>query len=341
MGLFERYLAEKTASEYKSGRITRSELLRRLFVITGSMVSALALALTLGCMEDQGHTVTGAPPQTTPSVSPPSTSAGAPYPTLTATALPTSATLPALTPTPTSTASSTSTPNGASIQAGDITFQDSGADLMGYLARPAGDGPHPAVLVIHENRGLLPHFPDVARRLAQEGYVALALDLLSRDGGTASLGANAGSALSRASDDRLVGDMNAAVRYLQGLPFVRADRVGAMGFCFGGRMVWLLSVRNPDLKAAVPFYGQRPPLDEVQNINASVLGIYAGNDASINSGVPDLEAALKQHNIDHRLITYEGAGHAFFNDTGSRYHPASADAAWNETLSWFQQHLRE
>lgn len=330
VGYLERYVAEETAAEYTTGHITYRELLRRFTLLTGSAVSALALAVTLGCASDESSVPT------------------VPLPASTATAAPTIAPTraPAATPTPAPTASPsagvTVPPDDPAIEAGNVTFQNAGVTLRGYLARPKAAGLHPAILVIHENRGLLPHFPDVARRLAKEGYVALALDLLSREGGTSALTdpAQATATLGRASQERLVEDMNGGVRYLQGLPFVRADRLGALGFCFGGGMVWLLTVRNQDVKAAVPFYGPRPPLNEVSNIRAAVLGIYGANDTFINPGVPDLEAALKQNNKTHQLITYPGAGHAFFNDTGRAYHAAAAEAAWRETLAWFVQHLK-
>jgi carboxymethylenebutenolidase len=195
--------------------------------------------------------------------------------------------------------------------------------MLGYLSRPAEGGPNPAVLVIHENRGLHPHFSDVTRRLALEGYTAFAVDLLSRQGGTGSFANSdqARDALGEISDEQFMEDLNASVEYLQGLPQVQPDRVGVMGFCFGGGMVWLLSVRNQSIQAAVPFYGSSPPLAEVPNLNAAVLGIYAGNDDRINAGVPDLEAALTEHQKEYQFITYSGADHGFFNDTRDGYNP--------------------
>ena len=229
------------------------------------------------------------------------------------------------------------------IEAGPVEFQGNGASLKGYLSRPTGPGPHPAVLVVHENRGLLPHFPDVTRRLAVEGYAALAVDMLSREGGTSTF-ADTGAArdaLRKISRDQIVGDADAGVEYLQDQDFVRRDRVGAMGFCFGGSIVWLLAVHNPEIRAAVPFYGSAPPLEEVPNLNIPVLGIYAAEDNRINAGVPDLEAALKANSKTYKFRTFAGANHAFFNDTGRRYHPEAAAGAWRETLAWFEQHLMQ
>ncbi|MCI0849121.1 MAG: dienelactone hydrolase family protein [Chloroflexi bacterium] len=230
-----------------------------------------------------------------------------------------------------------------SIEAGPIEFDADGEKLLGYLSRPTLPGPHPAIVVVHENRGLLPHFLDLTRRLAREGYVALAIDMLSRQGGADSF-ADANemrTALGRIPRDQVVYDGNAAVAFLQDQSYVRRDRVGAMGFCFGGSIVWLMAVGNPELKAAVPFYGSAPPLEDVANLQVPVLGIYAGEDSRINAGVPSLEAELLAQQKDFKFVTYPGAGHAFFNDTGSRYHPQAAEGAWMETLDWFEDHLMD
>ena len=134
-------------------------------------------------------------------------------------------------------------------------------------------------------------------------------------------------------------DLNASVDYLRSLPYVQSDRLGVIGFCFGGAMTWLLAVRNAHIRAAVPFYGSAPPLDEVPNLTAPVLGIYAGNDARINAGIPELEDALQEHQKQYEFITYPDSDHAFFNDTAPRYQPQAAQEAWSEALAWFEQHL--
>lgn len=327
MDYLRRYLAEEVAEDYLDRRLTRREFLRRLTLLTGSMGAAIALAASMGCGEE-----TEEPAAATPTDTP----SGQPTPT------PTTATS---TPAPMSTQSAgiTVPEDDPSLVAQDVQFPGDGVTLFGYLARPSLEGTYPGVLIIHENRGLLPpHYQDVARRFAKEGYVALAIDLISREGGTARYSdpAELMAALNRISAEQLVADMNAGVRYLQEQQFVRAERIGAIGFCFGGGMVWLLAVRNQDLAAAVPFYGPSPPLDEVPNINAAILGIYAGNDTRINAGMADLEAALMQHGKTYRFITYPGADHAFFNDTGQRHNPEAARAAWSETLAWFDRYLR-
>ena len=151
------------------------------------------------------------------------------------------------------------------------------------------------------------------------------------------------------SEEQTVADMNAAVAYLRGLPTVLVDRVGTMGFCRGGTMgfcrggtnVLLLAVRNPHLRAAVPFYGSNPPLEELANTNAAILNIIPSEDRRRVAMAPDLEAAMKKHGKVYKSVTYPGAGHAFFNDTKRRYHPEAAQEAWKETLAWFDQHLKQ
>jgi len=309
----QRGLEYAAASDFLAGRASRREFLRRLAIAGGGTMLGLTLVGSLAC------------------------ETSTPAPTITA------ATTPAATTPATTTAEPgvTVSPDDPRIEAGPVEFQSGGNNLLGYISRPKGPGPHPAILVIHENRGLLPHFPDVTRRLALEGYVALAIDLLSTEGGTGSFADSNASrdALGGIPEERLVEDMNGAVSYLQGLDHVRPDRVGAMGFCFGGSMVWLLAVRNPEIRAAAPFYGSSPPLNEVPNLRAAVLGNYAEDDDRINQGVPDLEAALQQNQKEHRFVTYPGTRHAFFNDTGGRYNPQAAGAAWTETLAWMERHL--
>jgi carboxymethylenebutenolidase len=324
MDYLQRPAVEESVQDYRDGRLNRREFLRRLAVITGSSVLALSLAELLGCGPGASPTATALPVSPTPTAAP----------TATPTSVPTA--------TPTLEPGVTVRPDDPSLEAGPVEFRSDGITLLGYLARPKAPGPHPAMLVIHENRGLLPHFPDVARRLAKAGFVSLALDLLSRQGGTGRFPdpAAAGAAFRQVSSEQSTEDMNSGVRYLQSLPYVRRERLGAVGFCAGGGLVWLLAVRNPELKAAVPFYGSRPPLGEVPNLRAAVLGIYAGNDNFINPGVPELEAALKQQDKTHRFITYPGADHSFFNDTNVRYHPEAAAAAWRETLAWLDRHLK-
>ena len=213
---------------------------------------------------------------------------------------------------------------------------------MGYLSRPKESGPHPSVLVIHENRGMQPHFPDITRRYALQGYVALSVDLLSRKGGTAAFADSnqARNALREIAQDDFMADLNASVDYLQGLPYIRADRIGVTGVLFRRRSDLvnvreeLRDCRSRSLLWIGPAAGRGPKPERAGP------GDLRGDDRRINSGVPGLEAALQQNGKVYRIITYPGAGHAFFNDTGQRYHQESAAAAWQETLGWFDQHLK-
>lgn len=300
---------ETSTNDLKRG-LSRRDFLSRLAIIAGG--SAVALAC--------GSEATAISP----------TATNAPGPTSRPTTVPTSA--------PT-----TATGTSDSIEAGPVEFYGNGARLLGYLSRPTLPGPHPAVVVVHENRGLLPHFEDVTRRYAREGYVALAIDMLSREGGAGAFTDSSAmlTALRSVPTDQVVADGNAAVSFLQDQSYVRPDRVGATGFCFGGGIVWLMAVGNPELRAAVPFYGSAPPLEDVPNLQTPVLGIYAGEDSRINAGVSGLEDALKSENKDFKFVTYPGANHAFFNDTGSRYNPQAAEGAWMETLDWFEDHLMD
>ena len=255
---------------------------------------------------------------------------------------PTATTAPSLSPTVAPT-TAPAVSGGDSIEHGPIESDADGEKLFGYLSRPTLLEPHPAIVVVHEDRGLLPHFHHVTRRYAREGYVALAIDMLSRQGGADAFagGNEMRAALSRIPQAQVVYDGNAAVRFLQDQSYVWRDRVGATGFCFGGSIVWLMAVGNPELRAAVPFYGSAPPLEDVADMQVPVLGFYAGEDSRINAGVPNLEAELMAQQKDYKLVTYPGANHAFFNGTGGRYHPQAAEGAWLEALDWFEDHLMD
>ena len=142
-------------------------------------------------------------------------------------------------------------------------------------------------------------------------------------------------------EEQTVSDMNAAVDYMKGLPGIRPDRVGVIGFCRGGTNTMLLAVRNPNIRAAVPFYGSNPPLDELANTNAALLNIIPSEDAKRVAMAPELESAMLRYGKVYKGVTYEGAKHSFFNDQKeNRYHPQAAAAAWQETLGWLQQHLK-
>jgi carboxymethylenebutenolidase len=227
------------------------------------------------------------------------------------------------------------------VQAGPVEFPGAdGATLLGYLARPPGDGPFAVVLVCHENRGLTEHIQDVTRRVAKAGYVGLAVDLLSRQGGSAAVGSdNVPGALGQSSPEQFVADFRSGWEYLQTQPFADTTRTGMVGFCFGGGVTWQVATHMPELRAAVPFYGPHPAVEEVPNIQAAVLAIYGGLDTRINSGLPAIEAAMEANGKVFEPVVYEGADHAFHNDTGGRYVPEAAQDAWARTIAWFGEYL--
>jgi carboxymethylenebutenolidase len=218
---------------------------------------------------------------------------------------------------------------------------EGGATLMGYMARPAGDGRFPVILVCHENRGLTPHIQDVTRRLAKAGYVGLAVDLLSRQGGTAGIGdADVPSLLGQLPEGQPVQDFGSGLAFLRTQPFADATKAGMVGFCYGGGVTWRVAAKTPDLRAAVPFYGPAPAVADVPGIQAAVLAIYAEQDARINAGIPEIEAAMQQNGKTFEKMIYPGVNHAFHNDTGPRYNREQAQAAWARTLAWFDQYVK-
>ncbi|MDA8080280.1 MAG: dienelactone hydrolase family protein [Actinomycetota bacterium] len=222
------------------------------------------------------------------------------------------------------------------------TAKGKDSEVLTYLAKPKEGAALPGVIVIHENKGLVPYIEDVARRLAREGFVAVAPDLLSRRGGTGAFAdpADATSALGTIGRDELVEDLIACVSCLASDGSVQPERIGVIGFCFGGGMAWRLITKDSRVKAAVPFYGPNPPLEDVRDINASVLAIYGGLDDRINAGIDDIVSAMAQNSKEFEKIIYPGAQHAFHNDANpDRYHPEAAVAAWERALEWLRRWL--
>jgi carboxymethylenebutenolidase len=201
--------------------------------------------------------------------------------------------------------------------------------------------PRGAVLVIHENRGLTDHFKALPRRFAADGYSALAVDLLSREGGTGSFPdpAEATAALAAAPAERLVADLSAGIDELERR--VAGQRVGAVGFCFGGGLTWeLLNAGEARLAAAVPFYGPLPASPDFSRAKAAVLAIYAELDARVNRSRDAAATALDRAHLVHEIMTFPGVDHAFFNDTGPRYNARAAAEAYRAVLGWFARYLQ-
>jgi carboxymethylenebutenolidase len=299
----EKYLVSEVGIDYADGLISRREALRRLGLMGMSAVAASSL-LAACAGEDEEPEARA---------------------TATATA---SATAPG----------ATEDPNAGAVAAEDITFSGPAGNLLAKYA--AAEDAKGAVLVIHENRGLTDHFGMVAGRLARDGYSAMALDLLSREGGTAALNddAKAMAALSGASPDRFVADMKAGLDELARRN--SGAKLGIMGFCFGGGQVWsLLHAGEPRLAAAAPFYGTPPENPDFSKSEAAVLAVYGANDARVTGTRPAAEEALKAAGLEHKILVFEGADHAFFNDTGQRYNPQAASEAYRELIDWFGRHL--
>jgi carboxymethylenebutenolidase len=298
----QNYLTTEFYEDYRAGRLSRRSFIRRIVFITGSMAAAIATMTAMGCTASELPEESEPMPTPEPAELVPVPDAKSPF----------------------------SVPEGdPALETGEVTFASQGDEITAYLARPAAEGGYPAILVCHENRGLNAHILDVARRFAKEGYVALAIDLLAREGGTASHGRDeVPGLLGQAGPERHVADFVAGFEHLRGLDFVDGERIGMTGYCFGGGITWDVATQLPDLKAAVPFYGRSPDLSQVPNTRAAVLGVYAGLDRRINAGKDALEQALIDAGVTHQMNVYPDVQHAFHNDTGGRYVEEQATQAW-------------
>lgn len=211
--------------------------------------------------------------------------------------------------------------------------------MRGYLVQPRGEGPFPAVLVIHENRGLNPYIEDVARRAAVAGFLALAPDGLAPIGGYPGNDDDGRAMQAKLDQGKLGQDMINSAKHLKAHRLSNGE-LGAVGFCWGGGMVNRLAVALGDeLDAGVPFYGAAPAPEEVAKIKASLMIQYASNDERINAMWPAFEAALKQHEVDYTMHMYENTSHGFHNNSTPRYDEAAAKLAWERTVEFFRKHL--
>jgi carboxymethylenebutenolidase len=235
-------------------------------------------------------------------------------------------------------------PDAASVST-NVQFPGPAGTIYAYQSKPKAPGKYPAVIVVHENRGINDHVRDVARRIAKEGYVALVPDYLSRGGGTAKVNPK-GEGLSNmrelAPTSATAEDTGAAVAYLKTLSDVRGDRIGIVGFCWGGEQAFNAATQVRGLRGVVVYYGRTPnPAELVQKIEAPVLAHYGSEDKGITGGVPATEAAMKKYNKPYVYTIYPGAGHAFNNDTDpSRYNAAAAKEAWAKTVDFFRKNLQ-
>src|SRR4026209_2544390 len=260
MNLLQRYLASEFAEDYEEGRLSRREALKLIASVTGSLIAANSILA--GCTP---------PPEATEV----SDSAPTDSPTVKALASDTPIAESAAPTSPAPAAYGTVMPDDPAVIASEVQFPAADTEIMGYLARPSVEEAVSVILICHENRGLTPHIQDVTRRFAKAGYAGLAVDLLSRQGGSAAVGQdNVPGTLGSISPDQFVEDFKSGWHYLQGQPFAESDKVGMTGFCFGGGVTWRVATQMPELLAAIPFYGPAPDVEDVPNIRAAILAIY-------------------------------------------------------------------
>jgi len=236
-------------------------------------------------------------------------------------------------------------PNDPALISTDVKYAAAdGASINAYVTRPKGDGRRPAVIVVSDNRALDDHNRDIGRRLAKAGYVAIVPDVVSREGGTASFPDREAVAktIDKLNDDNLMKDFMGAHNYIKGQSFVQANKIGVIGFCWGGGKTFLFTTQNKDLAATVIYYGPIPKdLDGVKNITGPVLGNYAELDKPISSQVPRLAEEMKKHGKSYDYKIYPDAPHAFNHDQRpDRYRPEAAKDAWGRTLEFFKKHLQ-
>jgi carboxymethylenebutenolidase len=310
MNQFEEYFVREFVEEYRVGHMSRRDMMRRVVYITGGAASAAALLSSLGVPTAALAQPAPPAPGTAPSTSPLSVA-----------------------------------PDDPAVKTQWISFTNptDGATIMAYEAQPSdASGALPVMLVCMRNMGVEPHIQDVTRRWAKLGYMAAAVDLLSREGGTNGITdkAQIPSLLSKADPNRHVSDFQAAATYYGTESDADATRLGMNGFCFGGGIVWRSAQAIQTMKAAVPFYGAPPPLDQVPEIQAAVLGVYSAdpNDFA-NANRDGLDAALTSAGVTHQMNVYPDTHHDFYNDTGQAYNPAQAQTAWNDAVNWMQQYV--
>jgi carboxymethylenebutenolidase len=221
-----------------------------------------------------------------------------------------------------------------------IKFPAGTGEMVGYQAQLKGSAKLPGILVVHENKGLNGHIEDVARRFALEGFLALAPDALSSMGGSPADPEKAVSMINSLNMAETIRNFIAAAAYLRTHP-QSTGKVGVVGFCWGGAIANILAVQSTDIVAAVPYYGKQPPTEDVAKIKIALLLHYAGLDERINKGIPELKEALIKNGVEHELYMYEGAEHAFNNDTNvGRYSKKAADLAWQRTIEFLTRKLK-
>lgn len=318
----QRYLVHEFIEDYQDGLLSRRDLTAKIGYIVGGTAATMAVLQRFGISEAHAQDAAATPTSTEPQ-------------------------------------SSYSVPeDDPGVATTEITYESNGVEYMAYEARPAGDGtaspeaganpvattaPGPAlVLVCHENRGLTDHIRDVTRRLAKVGYIGVAVDLLSPEGGTSAVTdpSSIPAILTEGDLSRHVRAFADAITYYEQQGEAAAESPGMIGFCFGGGITWRTATQEPRLRAGVAFYGPPPPSEEVGNITAAMLGVYSDDpDDFANEGRDELDAALAEAGVTYEIRVYPDTQHAFHNDTGQRYNAEQAETAWLDTLAWLGTHL--
>jgi carboxymethylenebutenolidase len=301
----QRYIAEEIATDHADGLLTRREAMRRLALLGLSSTAAATLVAACARPRDSTDSLPDSPTSASPATNP------------------TSAQPPGM---------------AGALTASPVTWPGPAGQLQGAWAQAVD--PKGAVLVIHENKGLTDWVRSVAGRLAGAGYSALAIDLLSEQGGTGAFPdpAQATAALAGIAPDQFIRDLNSGIGQLRKL--APTQKLAVVGFCFGGGLVWrLLASGALAVSAAVPFYGPLPDNPDFSETKAAVLAFYGALDSRVTGSAPAARAALERAGLVHDLVVEADADHAFFNDTGPRYNAVAAADAWHRMLDWFGQHL--
>jgi carboxymethylenebutenolidase len=306
MNDFQRYLLDEFVDDYRAGRMSRRDFVVKSIGVAGGLVAAMGLFSSVGLSAAEVAEAQALPREAQAGPDPVTVS-----------------------------------PDDPEITASDVEFTSSdGASVLGYLALPSTAGPYAGIVVIHENRGLLPHHRDIVRRFAKAGFAAVGPDLVSREGGTDNVNPDdVPGMVSRADPQRHVDDATAAGAFIRSQDGVRSDAHGITGFCFGGGVTWRTIGQDLSVAAAVPFYGPPPPLESLAHTKAAALGMYGELDAGITGSAQSVQAALETASVPHDFKVYPGANHAFFNDTGPRYDRAAATDAWARMVSWFREYV--
>jgi len=230
--------------------------------------------------------------------------------------------------------------NDKRLETSRVTYKSAAGEVKAYMARPKGKGKLPAIVVVHENRGLNPHIEDVARRAAVAGYLAIAPDGLSTLGGTPADNDAARDAFAKADPVRVANDIIAAVPYVASHPEC-TGKVGSVGFCYGGGIAMRCAVDVQGLSAAVAFYGRQLTAEQTAKVKVPLLLHYAGDDANIDAGIHDFRVALDANKVAYSLNMYPGTGHGFHNDTSeARYNKEAATLAWHRSIDFFNHYLK-